>query len=243
MGSQRHRGRHPKDDELFSVEQYEKLKRAVKDLSYLYSRNYSEKIAIKVVGDHYQLTDRQRLAIQRASCGDDSLRQRKLSEVESDEELRGGTLLLDGYNLLITVESFLSGGILIRGRDGCVRDIASIHGTYHKVEETVPALKWIGSNISQYYPAKVKWFLDAPISNSKRLAGLMREIAKENSWNWEIGVVNNPDTILVCEEGVVISSDSWVLDRVHKWWNFVYRCIMKDKKKPILLDFFEEETK
>lgn len=240
MGSQRHRGKHPEDGELFSTKQYEKLRKAVEDLSYLYSRNYSEKIAIKVVGDHYQLTDRQRLAIQRASCSDESLEWRKSTEILDENYLKECILLLDGYNLLITVESMLSGGVLIRGRDGCVRDIASIHGTYHKVEETIPALKWIGVNLQFYTPGEVKWFLDSPISNSKRLADLIIRIGRENGWNWSSEVVSNPDSILVSADGIVISSDSWILDRVKKWWNFVYRCMVKEGRISVLVDFSDD---
>ncbi|MCX8065769.1 MAG: DUF434 domain-containing protein [Candidatus Hydrogenedentes bacterium] len=243
MGLQRHRGKHPEDEELFSPKHYERLKKAVEDLSYLFSRGYSEKIAIKVVGDHYQLTERQRIAVQRASCGDNSLRHRKEKEVLDDGDVRDNIILIDGYNLLITVESLISGGVLLRGRDGCVRDIASIHGTYHKVEETVPALRWIGTHIRLYAPREVRWFLDTPVSNSRRLAGLMREVAEANGWNWSVEVVNNPDRILVDEQGVVITSDSWILDRVSKWLNFVYRGIMIDGGRISLLDFSEDFLK
>lgn len=243
MGLQRHRGKHPEDDKLFSLKQCEKLKKAVEDLSYLYSRNYSEKIAIKVVGDHYQLTERQRIAVQRSACGDESLRRRKTAEVVEDKDISGNDILVDGYNLLITVESLISGGVLLRGRDGCIRDIASIHGTYHKVEETVPALKWIGTNLEVYSPREIKWLLDSPVSNSKRLAGLMREIAMENNWNWSIDVVNNPDYVLVSEQGIVISSDSWVLDRVNKWFNFVYKSILRERREVTIIDFSEDAEK
>ena len=43
-------------------------------------------------------------------------------------------------NVLITLESALGGGVLLRCRDGCLRDMASLHGTYRIVDETDPAL-------------------------------------------------------------------------------------------------------
>jgi len=236
MTRQRHRGKNPEDEKLFTHQQFIYLKRAVEDLSYLYTRGYSEKIAIKIVGDHYQLKARQRLVVQRAVCSDMSLGIRKKNEV-GEHVSKGEQFLIDGYNLLITVESLLSGGILICGRDGCIRDIASIHGTYHKVEETVPAILWIGQKLALFDPSRVTWFLDKPISNSKRLAHLVSTIAEEQGWNWNVEVVTNPDKEIVQREGIAISSDSYVLDNAKRWLNFVARNI--DRSQIPLLDFSE----
>jgi len=238
MTQQRHRGKNPEDERLFIPNQMPTLKKAVVDLSYLYTRNYSEKAAIKIVGDHYQLKSRQRVAVQRAACSDLSLHNRLKSEI-GNKPLKGKNFLIDGYNLLITVESLLSGGILICGRDGCIRDMASLHGSYHKVEETLPALKWIGENLSAYEPSNVRWFLDKPISNSKRLARLLKDLSNEYRWSWNAEVVDNPDTVIVSQEGIVISSDSWILDRAFIWLNFVYRCIKSQINNLWILDFSE----
>jgi len=218
------------------------LRSAVEDLSYLYTRGYSEKIALKIVGDHYQLKGRQRLAIQRAVCSDASLDIRRKSEVGGNLN-KGERFLIDGYNILITVESLLSGGVLICGRDGCIRDIAGLHGSYRRVEETIPAIEWIGKNLSVFEPLEVWWFLDKPISNSKRLSYLLKEISNKHDWKWEIKVVDNPDYEIVNEEGIVISSDSWILDRVFHWFNFVSRNIKPRWNREYILDFSVERNK
>ncbi len=236
MSRQRHRGKNPEDEKLLTSQQIILLKKAVEDLAYLYTRGYSEKIALKIVGDHYQLRSRQRLIIQRAVCSDTSLEIRTKNEI-GDNIKEGEQYLIDGYNLLITVESLLSGGILICGRDGCIRDIASLHGSYHKVEETIPAIRWIGKNLSVLNPSEVIWFLDKPISNSKRLACLLRTISKEEGWNWDIEVVDNPDYEIVKRRRIAITSDSWILDKVEGWFNFVSRNIKQHWKKLDIIDF------
>ncbi|MGC8739739.1 MAG: DUF434 domain-containing protein [Candidatus Hydrogenedens sp.] len=236
MSRQRHRGKNPEDEKLFTTEQMVLLRKAVEDLSYLYTRGYSEKIALKMVGDHYQLKSRQRLVIQRAVCSDTSLEIRKKNEV-GEYIKKGEQFFIDGYNILITVESLLSCGVLICGRDGCIRDIASLHGTYHKVEETVPAIYWIGEHLSNLEPSEVIWFMDKPISNSKRLAQLIEMISKEREWNWRVEVVKNPDSEIVKRCGIAISSDSWILDRVPHWLNFVSRNIKDSWEKLKILDF------
>lgn len=108
-------------------------------MGWLLSRGYADKSSLKIVGDRYALTQRQRLAVMRASCSDSRLETRSSKQV-SPEFAGGQPLMVDGYNLLITIEAALAGAPLFICRDGAIRDLASIHGTYRKVEETLPAI-------------------------------------------------------------------------------------------------------
>ena len=63
----RHRGAHPRDRELFAPERIEDLRRAVGDLSWLLSRGYAPTSSLKIVGDRYDLAQRQRTAVARAA--------------------------------------------------------------------------------------------------------------------------------------------------------------------------------
>lgn len=215
---QSHRGKHPEDGRLFAAKWLPVLQKAVVDLSYLLSRHYAEKAALKVVGDHYQLDVRQRLAVSRAACSDNSLDYRKTHEIPV-EALTGRAVSIDGYNLLIAVESVLSSGVLLRGRDGCIRDMASVHGSYHKVEETLPAIRLIGEVLHKLGVTKAKWRFDAPVSNSGKLKTLLGREAKKLGWNWSIDLDNNPDNVLAASHDVVITSDSWIIDRAGTWAN------------------------
>jgi len=85
--------------------------------------------------------------------------------------------------VLITVEAAMSGGVIFVGRDGCFRDLASIHGTYRKVTETIPALQLIGEFLKEAGVTKALWLLDSPVSNSGRLKTLIGELADRNNWN------------------------------------------------------------
>jgi hypothetical protein len=67
---------------------------------------------------------------------------------------------------LITIEAAMSGGLIFVGRDGCCRDLASIHGTYRKVTETIPAVKLIGRFLQKVGVTEAVWLLDSPVSNS-----------------------------------------------------------------------------
>src|SRR5262245_26908157 len=70
--NRKHRGAHPNDRTLFAAAQLPALRTAVEELSWLLTRGYSIKGAVKLVGDRHTLSDRQRLAISRAACSDQS---------------------------------------------------------------------------------------------------------------------------------------------------------------------------
>lgn len=237
---QLHRGQHPEDAVLFGERHLPRLRAGVADLSHLYSRGYAEKAALKLVGDHYQLDLRQRTALQRAACGDAARSLRRAGCLDP-AALRGAIMAIDGYNLLITIESALAGGILIRGRDGCIRDMASLHGSYRKVEETLPALHRIGETLAAWAPQQVHWYFDAPVSNSGRLRALLCETAVRHAWNWTVELVPNPDHVLKNSPHIVVTSDSGILDHAPRWVNLAAHLVQELSPPPRLLDFMSGE--
>src|SRR6266576_2339469 len=121
----KHRGAHPEDRKLFAAGQVPVLCTAVGELSWLLTRDYSLKGALKLVGDRYMLTDRQRLAVARAACSDQS-KERRAAALVNAAEGADKALIVDGFNLIITVEAALSSGVLMLCRDGCIRDLSSV---------------------------------------------------------------------------------------------------------------------
>ena len=221
----RHRGPHPSDAGLFGPAMWDTLRAALADYALLLTKDYADKSALKLVGDHFSLTQRQRLAVMRCACSDQQLQRRRQRRVEV-VDLAGQAVAIDGYNLLITVEAAMSGAFLFQGRDGCLRDLAGIHGTYRKVDETVPALTLIGSLLEKLDLAQTLWLLDSPVSNSGRLKALIAQLARDNGWNWDIRLSLNPDAELKKTELIVASSDSIVLDDCERWTNLAAEIII-----------------
>ncbi len=218
-----HRGRHPEDERLFAEPRVPILRTAAAELSWLLTRGYAPDSATKLVGDRHDLTTRQRVAVRRSACPDDALRDRCQRELSADQ-VHGRPLSIDGYNLLITLESALSGGLVLVGRDGACRDLASIHGTYRRVEETRPALDVIAGEVAGLGAEGVNWYLDRPVSNSGRLKTLFAELLEERQGgegdpSWNIEIVDSPDRSLIAGSTVVATSDSVVLDRCGPWFN------------------------
>ncbi len=214
----KHRGAHSEDARLFGPSSYAVLCQAVEELAWLLTRGYAEPSALALVGNRHNLEERQRIAVRRSVCSDQSLRQRTHSRV-AVAQCGQLPLGIDGYNLLITIESGLSGGPIFVGRDGAFRDLASVHGTYRKVEETRPAVRLISDYLQSTGVSTIDWYLDRPVSNSGRLKTLIAEVVASSGVRWNIELVDSPDRVLADYNGVVASSDSWILDRCKAWTN------------------------
>ena len=213
-----HRGPHPEDQTLFAVEHLPRMREAARDLSWLLSRGYASPSALKIVGDRYSLDARQRLAIGRCACSEESRAGRQQRETKP-ADVKNHELWIDGYNALTTIESALSGGVVLAARDGCYRDMASMHGTYRSVEETIPAIHLLGEVLASLNLELCRWLFDQPVSNSGRLKATLEEIAKEKIWNWKAELVPDPDPLLGRANEVVATSDSHILDQTNRWLN------------------------
>jgi hypothetical protein len=223
---QSHRGPAPKDTRLFAPKQIPPLRAATHDLCWLLDHGYAPRSAIQLVGNRYNLTERQRMAVSRCSCAIDAVKHRAQNCIEPNQ-LRGRELWIDGYNVITILESALGGGVVLLARDGCYRDIGGIHRRYRKVDETVPVLKMIGETVVAWGVTCCRWWLDKPVSNSGRLKTLIQETAANSGWNMTAELVFSPDHVLANSAEVVASSDGIILDRCRQWVNLVRAIIFE----------------
>lgn len=210
------RGPAPDDVSLFAAAELPRLRTAVSELAWLLDRGYAERSALELVGNRHDLRARQRTAVLRCVCSTGQRDRRKAHRLELDA-VAGQPLALDGFNVLIVVESALAGGVLLRGRDRVLRDLASVHGSYRRNERTLAASVAIGERLAAARPSSVLWLLDRPVSNSGRLELALRELAAERGWPWTIELDYAPDRRLAQFAGVVASGDAWILDHADRF--------------------------
>lgn len=210
--SRGHRGAHPEDERDFAPSARARLVAAARELSFLLSHAYSPDASLKLVGDHHQLTARQRKAVQRASGARSALRARQLRAVSS-AQLAGQRLALDGFNCLITVEAMLGKAPILRSRDHVLRDLSSVHGTYRTVAETERAIALLLATLTRARAAQVEVLLDRPVGNSGRTAALFAQRARELPFPLHVELADRVDPYLANCDAIVATSDSWILDR------------------------------
>ncbi len=233
----RSRGKVANDNKLFAEKkQVENILDAVMDLSYLMQRGFAEKSAIQLVGNRYRLNVRQQKAVQGICASDDQVQLRLSKELSN---LKGKTLAIDGFNLIIILESALSQAFIFKGMDGCYRDLSGVHGTYKRIQFTEQILVLVGEKLKQLGVVEAIWLLDKPISNSGRLKQLILEIANQNNFNWQVELVYSPDKELAVTEHVVVSSDAWILDQCTCWFNLAPKVL--ENYKIELFGFTQQE--
>lgn len=229
--SDRNRGLAPEDAAAFGPEAQLSLQTAVLDYSWLLTRGYAGQAALKLVGDRHQLTARQRKAVYRCACTD-TAREVRYARQRTLAQLGGKPLQIDGFNLLITVETALSGGLVLQGRDKALRDLASVHGSYRTVSQTEQAIQRIGARLQRAGVGPVHWWFDRPVGNSGRLRAHLEEVAHERGWPWTAQLVNNPDRELAAADCAVATSDAWILDHCRAWVDVASE-IIRDPVDPI----------
>ncbi len=223
----KHRGADPEDPTAFSPAGLQALRDSAHDLFWLIDRGYGTDSAAELVGDRHRLTRRQRMALVRCACSQEVVARRRANSVPV-ESINHRELWLDGFNILAVLESALGGGVVLRGRDGCYRDLAGLHSHYKRVEETIPALCAVFRATEKLGVSACHWLLDQPVSNSGRLRDLVRHTASEGQWPWTVEVVPSPDRSLSEANGIVCTSDHVILDRCQQWFNLVQAVVRNE---------------
>lgn len=228
------RGYFPSDEKEFSGKSLEKLYKAGEDLYYLLNQGYNIKGASVFVGNHYLLSERQRLALTRAISSEKNIKIRKEKEIKGN--LENITVNIDGFNTIITLEVALSMSLLIKSMDGTIRDLAGLRGTYRIIDKTEVSIIKIGETLEKYKVKKANFYLDAPVSNSGNLKKKIEELLKDFTFEVEVLNINNVDATLEKLDNV-ISSDAIILDKFKSWINLNKEIIEKDIEKTFCIHF------
>lgn len=133
--------------------------------------------------------------------------------------MNGRHLLIDGLNVITTIEVALSRGVLLLGRDACLRDMASFHGNYRLVQETERAVEILLEVVDSLGPSEVTVYIDRPVSNSGRLAEIVRRTAARKGSCAQATTADRVDEVLKASTAVVASADSAILDACGDWLN------------------------
>ncbi len=214
----RNRGKQSNDDLWFAPKWHPIFTEAINDFCYFLSRGYAENSVLQIVGNRYRLNKRQRNAISRISASEQEIKAR-LQSVCQVAGIANEAIEIDGFNLLILLESALSGAYIFKGRDTTYRDISSVHGSYKRVVKTEKAIQLVGKSLKEGNVKSVKWYLDQPVSNSGRLKSQLLEISRANAFDWQVELVYDPDKVLAKSSNIIVSSDGWILDHAQRWFN------------------------
>jgi len=215
------RGYVPEDEKQFKGQQLEYLKKAADEVQFLLDQGYDVKPTTTFIGNHYMFSERQRLALARSVSAREWCEKRNRKELlQKGNENLPQTVHIDGFNTIITLEVALSGSPVFYCRDGTIRDLAGLRGTYRIIDKTQKAIELLLEQLEVLHITKAYFYLDSPVSNSGRLSSLIWQCADKYNISIETRIIPNVDQCLEQLEGV-ISGDAIILNRCISWLNIM----------------------
>ncbi|UCC66402.1 MAG: DUF434 domain-containing protein [Deltaproteobacteria bacterium] len=207
---------------------------AAEDLRYLLSRGYPRQSSLQLVGNRYNLTQDFRHLLRRGVFSAQIADGRRRKKV-SAEEIKEERFSIDGYNVLITIESALKGKTILLADDGFIRDISGVSSGYRESVVTTEALMLIIDFLQIAGPAEAIFLFDSPISGSGELAARIRGMMSEKGIQGDALAVKVPERIMEKYEGIIASSDTAVIDQAERVFDLAGHLI-SDKIKASYID-------
>ena len=211
-----------------------KVFEAAKDLRYLLERGYRRESALKPIVDKYQLSTKQKLLLYRAVY-DASTAAKHKEKIATLDKIKDSKLAIDGYNVMITVESGLRGGLLALCDDGFIRDISAVHGKYRITSMTEKALSIIVKALKKLKPAKTNFFFDAQVSKSGELASHVRRTLRGSGLTGSAYAVEQADVSTLDFGEIVATSDSVLISKAGAVFDLAGEILKKDYGAAILI--------
>jgi hypothetical protein len=137
--------------------------------------------------------------------------------------------------VLITIEAALSGRPLILSNDRFIRDISGLSGNFRKTGVSDKAIHLILDLLKKTKPFHVLFLFDAPISKSGLLAHEVREQLKNDDLPGDALAVKVPEKILLGFTGIVVTSDTVIIDQSREVFDLAGHIIRTQIKPKSLL--------
>ncbi len=202
---------------------------AAKDYKYLLNRGYGQKMALDTVTSRYGLASVERTLLLRCVHSDlDSatIRRKHVNGVTSSQ------LVIDGYNVFLTIHAVTEGMNVFLCDDGFVRDLRKSYRKGVTLNHLELVVEVVNHALTELSPASVKVVLDKNVSYSARHADRLRYLVKGVV---DVVLAEKADIELIGGGGVIASSDYVVVSRVSKVFDLA-GYIVKTSYKDRLVD-------
>lgn len=196
----------------------DEIRDAFIDYKYFLNRNYSRKIALDAVTTRYNLTKLERLLLYRCVHSDYEIEtiRRKISYERE--------VVIDGYNLALTLLSAINGEEVFLCDDGFFRDLGL--GKYKNSNLIIDALIII-SEYCEKLNLTCEIILDSQISKSGEIAS---ELRKRNIM---AKTVNKADKEVILSNKIIYSNDFLVLYKSQRITNIFNELFIENDFKII----------
>jgi hypothetical protein len=197
----------------------EKLLKPANDIRSILRWGYPKFATIRFVADHFRLSAKERHILTRVIMPPDRTVSRAKKKIGC-KETGNRDLLLDGYNVLLTVDSLLKKEPMWFCDDSYIRDTRFYFSKAKHAQDIEEALETVLDFLAETGTKTATFLLDAQISRSGELAGLIRHRMQEKGISGDARTSKHVDFDLKIEGGkpergiVVASSDGIIIDSV-----------------------------
>ena len=201
---------------------------ALADYKYFLNRKYPYKAVLNLIVQRYSLTKPEKSLLYRCVHDNETASTVK-NKVVSRNSVANSLLIIDGFNVLITISSALECYQVFLCDDGIVRDIMKSYRKFKFENKHIRAIELLINEIADAKPYKTIMFFDKQISFSGKVAKIINNLAKTKNLNLETELVNRNDSKVIehAKKGVVSSSDIVILLRAPKIFDISQYIIRK----------------
>jgi len=194
---------------MLGREEVYRLREAVIDALHLLERGYSRSVTTRVVGDRYGLDRALRSVIYRCVYPE-SVSRNIAKKICRPGDIKDEWLNIDGLNVLGTLLSLRSGGLIVLSLDGLYRDVSEIHSSLLRQRGIREAAKLLVEALRRLMPSGVRILLEEQVSGSGETAGMLRGMLLDAGIRGEVFTTRQVDSMLTRLDGITCSSDSVV---------------------------------
>ncbi len=209
---------------------------AATHLRWLFDNGYPQTASIKIVGDRHRLSKAERQMLYRGVTSSEAAARRR-ALITLPEGAAGGSLGVDGHNVVLTIANYISGIPVFEADDGIIRDIGALHGRIHDRNVMERSLNLIADALHRLDMARLSIVFDAPISHSRDHAAYLESKLKDCS-GVNVNIVPSGDRALKdAEIGFIATSDSALIDAVGVPVIDLARFILEEAFHPVFDSF------
>jgi hypothetical protein len=198
---------------------------AALDIRYLLDRGYPKESTVRLVCAHYRLDEIQKHLLTRSVLAK-AVSEKRRKKFLLCNKIKEETIVIDGYNILIGMESILEKKAFICD-DGVIRDIKGGFRNYKISENTKTAIDLILQFLKENNNLYVCILLDSQISKSGLLARKLGEKLNEYGLKGDARTSKHVDYELKKSAYIVASSDGVIIDTAQRVVNFLYCLVLR----------------
>ncbi|MEA1924662.1 MAG: DUF434 domain-containing protein [Candidatus Altiarchaeota archaeon] len=191
------------------------VQKASEDMKYLLDRGYNRDTSLNLAVNRYHLDMRERNYLRRYVFSENEIRLHK-SKLISIIEINGEKIVVDGFNVLITVDAVLKERNLVEGMDCILRDTSMVFSNYRFNSDTIKALDALMTLFLKYNPEEVFFVFDSQISRSGELSSYVREKMGDIGISGGASTAKSADKKIIELNHITASSDSHIIESVNQ---------------------------